>query len=275
MTGYELYIFCLCLIVFVTLTTLLIVMLSVLLKQGYKLIRYGHEDARIIEEYRKEAKKKPAEKVLCTVVVWLIVGILLVGFSLSLYIHIADERVEGAIAVHKVVMSDSMAYQRESNTYLQDNQLKDQFRMFDLIFLHELPDEFDLKLYDVVVYEYQDSLIVHLIIGIEEPDDGDPQHRRFLLRGDALKYSDEFPVMYDQMRAIYKGERIPFVGSFFAFMQSPAGYLCILLILFAVIATPIAEKKLWQAKLDRLRVIGEIPPESEEDVSRQREEILR
>ena len=39
-------------------------------------------------------------------------------------------------------------------------------------------------------------------------------------------------------------------------MRSPAGWLCVLLIMIAVIATPILEKKLWEAKLARLRAIG-------------------
>lgn len=44
-------------------------------------------------------------------------------------------------------------------------------------------------------------------------------------------------------------------------MQSPAGYLCILLTVFAMIATPIAEKKLWETKRARLLEIGAIPPD--------------
>ena len=58
------------------------------------------------------------------------------------------------------------------------------------------------------------------------------------------------------MRGIYYGERIGSVGSFFVFMRSPAGFLCILLIAFACIATPIAERKLKQAKDERLSAIS-------------------
>jgi multisubunit Na+/H+ antiporter MnhG subunit len=120
-----------------------------------------------------------------------------------------------------------------------------------------MPDQFDLELYDVVVYENQlGDLVVHRIVGIEEPNGEHPNERYFSLRGDANPYSDEFPVTYKQMCGIYKGERIANIGSFFAFMRSPAGYLCILLIIIAVIATPILEKKLWEAKIERLKVIG-------------------
>jgi hypothetical protein len=158
-----------------------------------------------------------------------------------------------------------MQTKRESNTYLAENNLNDQFNMFDVVFVHKLPDEFDLELYDIVVYEHEGTMIIHRIIGIQEPNEDHPEHRHFVLRGDSAKYSDEIPVLYGQMKAIYKGERIRFVGSFFAFLQSPAGYLCILLILFAVFATPIAEKKLWNAKLARLRKIGFIEEETKDN----------
>ncbi len=140
--------------------------------------------------------------------------------------------------------------------------LNDQLHTFDLIFTQELPGEFELELYDIVVYEYRGELIIHRVIGIEEPNASHPEHRHFLLRGDSVKWSDEFPVLYEQMRAIYKGNRIPFVGSFFAFMQSPAGYLCLLLVVFAMIATPLMEKKLKVATAARLKEIGVITEEN-------------
>ena len=58
------------------------------------------------------------------------------------------------------------------------------------------------------------------------------------------------------MRGIYRGERIPFVGSFILFMQSPAGWLCILLVVFALITTPILEKKIRKEENKRLVYLG-------------------
>ena len=113
-----------------------------------------------------------------------------------------------------------------------------------MIATHSLPKEEDLKLYDIVVYEVDDMLIVHRIVGIEEPNQEHPGNRYFLLQGDAVDSPDRFPVLYEQMRAIYTGERLPFVGSFVLFMQSPAGWLCMLLVVFAIFATPIIEKKI-------------------------------
>ena len=256
MSGYDLYVFFLCFIVFTELTVLFGVMLRYIIKQALKAIRHGLEDERIKTEYKKEMRishrQKKAERVVSLVLLILVFSL----FTTSIVIHLLDNKVPEKLAVPKVVLSSSMSYPHEKNTYLEENGLDNQIATFDLIFTHKLPDEFDLKLYDIVVYEYRGELIIHRIVGIEEPNESHPDTRHFLLQGDAVKYTDEFPVLYEQMRAIYRGNKIPFVGSFFAFMQSPAGYLCILLVVFAVVATPIAEKKLWEAKIARLTEIG-------------------
>ena len=49
-----------------------------------------------------------------------------------------------------------------------------------------------------------------------------------------------------------------FVGSFVFFMRSPAGWLCVVLVLIAIIATPIVEKKIRKESLLRLHDLGYI-----------------
>ena len=94
------------------------------------------------------------------------------------------------------------------------------------------------------------------------------------MQGDAVEAPDRFPVKYEQMRGIYRGEKIPFIGSFVLFMQSPAGWLCMLLVVGAVIATPILEKKIAKSKQDRIELItvidgkiSEIPTKKSEKVA--------
>lgn len=258
MTGYDLYILFLCLIVFTLLTALFSVMLSYIIRMTVKTIKHGLEDERITIEYKKAKKSNPVWDIVIKIVTTIMLVIIFLAFCFSVYVQFCNNRVTGNVPVPKVVLSDSMSYKNKANTYLRENQLDNQFETFDLIFVEKLPDEFELELFDIVVYEHRDDLIIHRIVGIEEPNEEHPDNRHFLLQGDASQFSDEYPVLYEQMRAIYKGKHIKFVGSFFAFMQSPAGYLCILLIIFAVIATPIAEKKLLQAKMQRLAEIGVI-----------------
>ena len=267
MSGYDLYIFFLCLIVFTLLTCLFSVMLHYIVKLTLKSIKHGLEDERIATEYRKNKVSGCFGDIVCRIISGILIGAILVVFAASVFVQISGNRVGSSVLPSpKVVLSASMSFKHEENSYLEKNRLDDQFDMFDLIFVEQLPGEFQLELYDIVVYEYHEKLIIHRIVGIEEPNEKHPDCRHFKLQGDASKYMDEFPVLYEQMRAVYNGKHIKFVGSFFAFMQSPAGYLCILLVLFAVFATPVAEKKLLQAKMERLREIGVIAPEEKSAV---------
>lgn len=267
MSGYELYVFFLCLVVFVLLTGLFTTMLAYIVKMTLKTIRHGLEDERIKKEYDRQKRERPICNIFCKCFCAVILAVVFAFFSLSVCIQFVSDRATGTLPVPKVVLSSSMSFKNQKNTYLQENKLDNQFDRFDLIITRELPGEFELELYDVVVYDYHGTLIIHRIIDIEEPNEKHPNHRQFLLRGDANWFSDDYPVTYQQMLAIYQGEKIPYVGSFFAFMQSPAGYLCILLVIFAVIATPIVEKKLWKAKVARLTKIGYIETDKPKDAS--------
>jgi hypothetical protein len=113
----------------------------------------------------------------------------------------------------------------------------------------------DLKLYDVVLYEVDGILLSHRIVGIEEPNEKHPDQRYFLLQGDAVESPDRFPVKYEQIKGIWRGEKIPFIGSFVLFMQSPAGWLCVLLVIVSMIATPRMEKKIKDEMVIRLAKI--------------------
>ena len=134
--------------------------------------------------------------------------------------------------------------------FLRDNQLQ----MFDLIVLHELPPEDEIQLYDIIVYEHiNGSLYIHRVVRIEEPNDEHPNERYFLFQGDANSYADVYPVRYSQMRSIYRNERMANVGSFVFFMQSPAGILCVLLIVAVLIIMPIIDNMFVKLELERVR----------------------
>lgn len=259
MSSYDIYIFFLCLIVFTLLTVLFSVMLVIMVKDYLKLVKYGLEDENIKAEFEKEqAKKKPGAKVLGCIFSAVTFAVTAVVFAVFVFSAVVGVRTTGAVGntpALKVVVSDSMSYKHPSSEYLFENDLNNQIRTFDLVLLHQLPEEDALKQYDVVAYERDGKLILHRIVNIEEPDEKHPGKRYFLLQGDAVGYHDKFPVLYEDMRGIYRSERVPFVGSFFMFMQSPAGYLCILLILLALVATPVTEHKIKEEKRKRFELL--------------------
>ena len=256
MSDFDLYVFILCLIVFVLLTVLFIYPIAVILKQMIRLIQAGLEDDAIKKEFYRKKNRRRLSKALDCLVSTVICGALLAVFAFSMYVNVREDSFFHNIPTLKVVTSSSMASRYKNNAYLFENDLEDQVAVYDLLLTYAAPPEDQLELYDIVIYEIEGKLVLHRIIGIEEPNDAHPDERHFLLQGDALERPDRFPVLYSQIRGIYRGESIPFVGSFILFMQSPAGWLCILLVIFALVATPVLEKNVRQQTQKRLEVLG-------------------
>lgn len=261
MTGFELYVFFLCLFVFIALTGLFTLLIFYIGKQKLTIIANGLSDGDIITSIKKRINKKAkkcsrfydiTERVISIAFCALLcILFILVGISSC----IGDTTVKKLPAI-KVIASTSMSEKYEDNKYLYDNNLDDQLQLFDVVLLHELPSEEDLELYDIVVYEHiSGALLIHRIIGIEEPNEEHPNERYFLLQGDAVHYPDSFPVRYEQMKSIYKGERIPNVGSFVYFMQSPAGIICLILLVVSMILMPIADKFVLDAEYKRVVIL--------------------
>lgn len=241
MTGYDNYIFVLCLVVFVALTAFFATLITCMVRMNIKIIRGGLADVEIKKQREKE-KKSAVFSVLEKIISITLLVIAITVFFFSLDVKINEKKpVERNVV--KVVKSPSMSIKDKFNKYLVENDLNDQIQMFDLIRVSPLPKESELKLYDIVVYEVDGQMVIHRIVDIKEPDEKHSE-RQFLLRGDANRYSDKFPVLYSQMRGIYTGKKVPYIGSFVIFMNSPAGWLCVLLVVVVCVAYPFIDKKL-------------------------------
>lgn len=256
MDSFNAYVFVLCLIVFILIAGLGAVMLTSIVKMYLKAVRSGIEDEELKAEYIEEYKKSKKVKVLGNVLT-LIIGLVFISImAFSIFLTVQNDRYYENVPTLKMVNSGSMSKKHPKNTYLDKNSLDNQFQTFDLVLVYKAPAEKDLKVYDVILYEVDGVDIIHRIIAIEEPMEGHPNQRYFLCKGDANETPDRFPVYYSQIKGIYKGERVPFVGSFITFLQSPAGWLCVALVLVGTFGTPFLEKKLRKEKLARLKEIN-------------------
>jgi len=260
MEQFDIYQFILCLFVFLLLTAVFTFMVVLLVKLTLKTINGGLEDEKIKAEYLKAQAKKPNAigKILDRVFLGVCCVALFAAFAMSLSVSFScsGRKTTGVIPSLNVVQSGSMSYINEKHKFLQQGEVTDQLQKFDLVVIKEAPAEADLKVNDIVVYEWRGYFIIHRIVAIEEPNEKHPNERHFLLQGDANEVADSFPVRYEQIKGIYAGVRIPFIGSFVLFMKSPAGWLCVLLVVFAMIATPFAEKAIEKAKYARLVAMG-------------------
>ena len=273
MTSFEIYVFLLCFIVFSLLTAMFTYLLTSITKMEMELIRFGHRDKEIKKQLNKKKKESRVLLWIGRIISLLLCLMFVVTFSFAVYIRATEERPANGIPSIKVVKSESMAEKNAKNKYLFDNNIDDQLQMFDIVICRHLPAEDELELYDVVVYKQDDIHIIHRIVGIEEPNEQHPNERHFLLQGDAVERPDTFPVLYSQMQGIYEGSRIPFVGSFVLFLQSPAGWLCVLLVILAMIATPVVEKKIKEETDKRVLSFAEQSLENATEEEREWAEV--
>ena len=208
MTHFDVYVFVLCLIVFLLLGGLSTAMLVHLYKLTKKLIIIGAEDEAIATEYQKRTSAKNAKvwNVLDKVVSILLLVVMCSAFIFSVYMHATEDKSPNGVPSLKVVKSPSMSFIHEDNQVLADLGLTDQFGTYDLIITRHIPGEYELELYDIVLYDLDGMPVIHRIVDIEEPDERHPDCRWFVLQGDANRHPDRVPVYYSQMKGIYRGE---------------------------------------------------------------------
>lgn len=254
--SFDIYMFVVSFIVMIALVVFFLIMIKSIITMKQKMIVAGLLDDEIKEEYVREKKANKstskATNIIFGLVVPLLVSVALLGLTVfALVVKLSETT---SVSVPKVVYTGSMASKNEKNKYLETNDLNDQIKRYDLIFLSPMPEQEDIKLYDVVAYQASDgTLIIHRIVKIEEVDG----QTLFTFRGDANESSDLLRVSYSQMKGIYKGNRVPFVGSIIVFFQSPAGWICMLLMVLVLIVLSIVEYKFSKLINGRYLVLKE------------------
>ena len=271
------YALALCWIVYALMTIVSIAVIAKMTTMSIRLIRSGGDDKSIKKEYIKRSRKiektqnklgKAVEVVFSFLCFVLFAGI----FAFSAYVNINGDVYFEDIPTVKVVQSSSMSEKNEKNTYLFENDLGNQFNTFDVVFVYKAPKAEDLKLYDIVVYELDGSYVIHRIVELQEPNERHPDEYWFKTQGDAVDHADYKVVKESQIKAIYRGEKIPFVGSFVTFMQSPVGWMCLLLMFTGSVVAPILDAKLEKERKKRFeRIQYENKKQSKKDGANQRD----
>lgn len=117
-----------------------------------------------------------------------------------------------------LIKTSSMEVIHDDNTYIKENDLKDQIRRYSLICLDT---EYEMNLYDIYAfYDDKGNIIVHRLIAIN--DDG-----TYTFKGDANKRSlnYEINVNNDKIIARYNGKSNYFFGVLFMYLQSNIGII--------------------------------------------------
>ncbi len=201
-------------------------------------VESGAEDGELLlEEADSRRKSTVWESVLHwtgKILSYLVLGLLVVVFAGSLASRFMGTSMSFAGNIPLVIVSGSMSEKYQGNDYLFTYNLDNQFDTYDIIAVAPYQNEDDVELYDVVAYHASNGqTIVHRVIEIEEF----PEGRMFITRGDANRdsdtnayYGDYLP--YDAIVGKYTGFRLPAAGAFVLFLQSGAGVVCVVSIVY-------------------------------------------
>ena len=163
-----------------------------------------------------------------------------------------------------VVASGSMSEKNEANGYLIENNLNNQFNTYDTIVIKKVRYESDLALYDVIAFvDSEGKTVIHRIIDIEFGTDG---RIHYETRGDSNNASDKFRPCINDIQGKYTGKKIPIIGMFVLFMQSPIGIITVVGLLYCLFTTDRLTEKLYkeqQKRLDKLSVVIDYENETE------------
>lgn len=203
-------------------------------------INNGKEDLEIVKNGYEMAKSERTKthkffKIISKVVSLLILLFVLFFFGLSLYSRFSGNAMPLGNQTFVVIATGSMSEKNEDNDYLinYDNQ----FNAYDIIGISRYNSQSEVSLYDVVAFKNKDgTIIVHRIISIEETDEG----IGYITRGDSNNLSDtdiqyDGCLSYENIIGYYNGSRVQSLGIFIIFLQSNAGIITIIAIVYCLI----------------------------------------
>lgn len=233
-------------------------------------IKSGKRDIEIIDEviYERQQHVQNRRKVIGlirTIAFYLIIITILPIFVFSLVNRVMGNVMMIGDKAVMVVATGSMGYKNEANDYLFNRNLNNQFQQYDIIVLEKV-EKSDIHLYDVIAYKNDKELnIIHRIISIEPGST-----TRYVTRGDIYDSSktDLYKPVYDDVIGRYTGKRIPGVGIFIMFLQSYAGIITVISLVYCLLMIDrTAEKinKVQQERIDKLEEALDYLDESSKD----------
>lgn len=233
-------------------------------------IKSGKRDIEIIDEviYERQQHVQNRRKVIGlirTIAFYLIIITILPIFVFSLVNRVMGNVMMIGDKAVMVVATGSMGYKNEANDYLFNRNLNNQFQQYDIIVLEKV-EKSDIHLYDVIAYKNDKELnIIHRIISIEPGST-----TKYVTRGDIYDSSktDLYKPVYDDVIGRYTGKRIPSVGIFIMFLQSYAGIITVISLVYCLLMIDrTAEKinKVQQERIDKLEEALDYLDESSKD----------
>lgn len=233
-------------------------------------IKSGKRDIEIIDEVirnrdKKVIKRKKILKIVKTVIYYVALAIVVPLFLFSLYSKIVNNVLMIGGRNLMVVASPSMSVINESNKYVNENNLTNQFDQYDIIYLEKIEDPTKLSKYDVICFKNdKDINIIHRIRETKVIDG----ELRYVTRGDANKSDDSYSPKFEDVVGRYTGKKIDGIGIFIIFLQSGAGIITIISLVYCLIMIDRNAEKINKVQRERAKKLGKVIDYSEETESK-------
>lgn len=220
---------------------------TILFRHYYKsntdAITSGKEDIALIDNAidEEKAKQKKSKKIfgwIGKILSYILLGAVFVFFVFSLISKIGNDSLLFGNSGFVVIASGSMS--EKNNNYVKNNdELNNQFDTYDIIGISKYGSQNEVKLYDVIAYHNKKNVtIVHRIVEIHQDSDGNDI---YLTQGDTNLYADNSGssqysgyLTYDKIIGKYDSRRVKGLGIFVIFLQSPAGIVTILAVVYCL-----------------------------------------
>lgn len=196
-------------------------------------------DNAIDEEKEKQSKSKKAWRLVGKIFSYVLLGVVFAFFVFSLASKIQNNTMLFGDSTLVVIASGSMS--EKNNNFVKDNpELNNQFDTYDIIGITKYQKQEEISLFDVVAYKNKKNItIVHRIVEIHT--DEKTGEVSYLTQGDTNLYADNTSnsqyagyLTYDKIIGKYDGRRIKGLGIFVIFLQSPAGIVTVLSVVYCL-----------------------------------------
>ena len=222
-------------------------------------IQSGKKDIEIIDEviYERQEhikRRRKINSVIRNVIFYLTLVIIIPLFIFSLINRFQHNVTMIGNKTIMVVASGSMSEKNKANPYLITNDLHSklnyQFQTYDIIVLEKVEKASDLSRYDVIAFVNDDG--INVIHRIKEIENG-----KYETRGDANDASDKYHPTFDDIIGRYTGKKINGLGMFIMFLQSYAGIITIVSLIYCLFMIDHLSRKINQAQENRSKQLAE------------------
>lgn len=216
-------------------------------------IKSGKRDIDLLDEVIYEQQTRVKRKKEITGTIKSVIFFTFIAFVTPLFIFSIINKIQGNITMLgdrslMIVASGSMSEKHESDLVFLQNY-DNQFQQFDIIVLEKVDNPYSLRVGDVIAFRTKDG--TNVIHRIREVKFG-----YFVTQGDAVGKSDGYEPTHEQVLGRYVSKRIPLIGIFVIFFQSPAGIITVLSLLYCLLMIDSITKRIDKAQNKRVEQLA-------------------